>query len=84
MAGNLRDVTGPPGTKYTWEQLPQAVKALQNGEDIDYIGPSGDINLDENGDPTVGVYDQLIFKNGTIEPFGPQIPLPSIKAVTGE
>jgi ABC-type branched-subunit amino acid transport system substrate-binding protein len=84
MADNLRDVTGPPGTKYTWEQLPQAVKALQNGEDIDYIGPSGDINLDENGDPTVGVYDQLIFKNGTIEPFGPQIPLPSIKAVTGE
>jgi branched-chain amino acid transport system substrate-binding protein len=84
MADNLRDITGPPGTKYTWQQLPQAVKALQDGEDIDYIGPSGDINLDENGDPTVGVYDQLLFKGGAIEPFGKQIPLPSIKAVTGE
>jgi ABC-type branched-subunit amino acid transport system substrate-binding protein len=84
MADNLRDVTGPPGTKYTWQQLPQAVKALQDGKDIDYIGPSGDINLDENGDPTVGVYDQLLFKGGAIEPFGKQIPLPSIKAVTGE
>jgi branched-chain amino acid transport system substrate-binding protein len=83
MASNLRDVTGPPGTKYTWQQLPQAVKALQDGKDIDYVGASGDINLDENGDPTVGVYDQLRFSGGSIEPFGKQIPLPSIKAVTG-
>jgi branched-chain amino acid transport system substrate-binding protein len=84
MAASLRDVTGPPGTKYTWEQLPQAVKALQDGKDIDYIGASGDINLDENGDPTVGVYDQLKFSGGEIGAFGKQIPLPSIKAVTGE
>jgi branched-chain amino acid transport system substrate-binding protein len=83
MAAQLRDVSGPPGTKYTFEQLPQAVKALQNGDDIDYVGPSGDINLDENGDPTVGVYDQLKFSGGEIAPFGKQIPLPSIKAVTG-
>jgi ABC-type branched-subunit amino acid transport system substrate-binding protein len=83
MASELRDITGPPGTKYTWQQLPQAVKALQDGKDIDYVGPSGDINLDENGDPTVGVYDQLKFSGGEIAPFGKQIPLPSIKAVTG-
>jgi ABC-type branched-subunit amino acid transport system substrate-binding protein len=84
MAAKLRDITGPPGKKYTWQQLPQAVKALQAGEDIDYIGASGDINLDENGDPTVGVYDQLRFSGGEIAAFGKQIPLPSIKAVTGE
>ena len=83
MAAKLRDVTGPPGTKYNWQQLPQAVKALQDGKDIDYIGASGDINLDENGDPTVGVYDQLKFSGGEIAPFGKQIPLPSIQAVTG-
>lgn len=83
MAAELRDVTGPPGQKYNWQQLPQAVKALQDGKDIDYVGPSGDINLDENGDPTVGVYDQLQFSGGEIAPFGKQIPLPSIKAVTG-
>jgi branched-chain amino acid transport system substrate-binding protein len=83
MAAKLRDVTAPPGTKYTWQQLPQAVKALQDGKDIDYIGASGDINLDENGDPTVGVYDQLKFSGGEIAPFGKQIPLPTIQAVTG-
>jgi ABC-type branched-subunit amino acid transport system substrate-binding protein len=83
MADNLRDVSGPPGTKYTWQQLPQAVKALQDGKDIDYLGASGDINLDENGDPTVGVYDQLQFKGGEISPYGKQIPLPSIRAVIG-
>ena len=83
MAAKLRDLSGPPGTKYTWQQLPQAVKALKDGKDIDYIGASGDINLDQNGDPTVGVYDQLRFSGGTISPFGNQIPLPSIKAVTG-
>ena len=83
MASNLRDITGPPGKKYTWQQLPQAIKALQAGDDIDYIGAAGDINLDENGDPEVGVYDQLKFSGGEITPFGKQIPLPSIQAVTG-
>jgi ABC-type branched-subunit amino acid transport system substrate-binding protein len=83
MASNLQDITGPPGKKYTWQQLPQAIKALQAGDDIDYIGAAGDINLDENGDPKVGVYDQLKFTGGEIVPFGKQIPLPSIQAVTG-
>jgi ABC-type branched-subunit amino acid transport system substrate-binding protein len=83
MAAELRDLTGPPGTQYSWQQLPQAVKALEDGDDIDYLGASGEIDLDENGDPTLGVYDQLKFNNGEIAPFGPQVPLPSIQAVTG-
>ena len=50
-------ISGPPGDKYTFEQLPEAIEALQNGDDIDYEGASGPIDLDENGDPTAGVYD---------------------------
>ena len=73
MADALQDVTAPPGTKYTWEQLPEAVKALENGDDIDYVGASGDINLDDNGDPTVGVYDELEFKGSKLTTTG-QIP----------
>jgi ABC-type branched-subunit amino acid transport system substrate-binding protein len=73
MADALQDVSGPGGTQYTWEQLPDAIKALQNGDDIDYVGASGDINLDDNGDPTVGVYDELLFKNGEVTSTG-QVP----------
>jgi hypothetical protein len=62
MKNELRDVTGPPGEKFSWEQLPGAIKALQDGKDIDYQGAAGDINLDENGDPTTGVYDLLRYE----------------------
>jgi ABC-type branched-subunit amino acid transport system substrate-binding protein len=63
MADQLRDITGPGGTKYTWQQLPEAVQALQNGDDIDYVGAAGEIDLDENGDPTKGVYDVYRIEN---------------------
>ena len=64
MKDELKDITGPPGTKYTWQQLPDAIKALQDGKDIDYNGAAGEINLDDNGDPTEGVYDIVELKNG--------------------
>jgi branched-chain amino acid transport system substrate-binding protein len=67
MAAALQAVTGPPGDPYTWEELPQAVEALQNGDDIDYVGAAGEIDLDDNGDPQQGVYDGLEAKGGTFE-----------------
>jgi ABC-type branched-subunit amino acid transport system substrate-binding protein len=66
IAGAITDVTGPPGTQYTFEQLPQAIEALQNGEDIDYEGASGPVDWDENGDLTRYVYDIQEFKNGKL------------------
>ncbi len=78
MAEVLQAVTGPPGDTYSWEQLPEAVEALQNGDDIDYLGASGEIDLDENGDPTVGVYDLYEVTSNPDEPFKPigeQIPV---------
>jgi branched-chain amino acid transport system substrate-binding protein len=67
MKDELQAVSGPPGDKYTWEQLPEAIEALQNGDDIDYEGAAGPINLDDNGDAQAGVYDVIEFKNGEIE-----------------
>jgi branched-chain amino acid transport system substrate-binding protein len=63
MADKVVEVSGPPGTQYTWEQLPDAIDALENGDDIDYQGASGPIDLDDNGDATAGVYDIYEFKN---------------------
>lgn len=74
MADALIDITAPPGTEYTWQQLPEAIKALQNGDDIDYTGASGAIDMDENGDATAGVYDIYEFKGGAIEITG-EIPV---------
>ncbi len=62
MADVVREVSAPPGDQFTWEELPAAIEALQNGDDIDYQGASGPIDMDENGDATAGVYDIYEFK----------------------
>jgi len=66
MAEAVIDITGPPGKKVTFEQLPQAIEALENGEDIDYEGASGPIDWDENGDLSRYIYDVSEFKNGKL------------------
>jgi hypothetical protein len=50
MALMLIDNTAPSGTEYSWQELPDAAKALEAGEDINYMGASGPIDMDENGD----------------------------------
>lgn len=61
MAAALEDITGPGGDKYGWNQLADAVAAIENGDDIDYIGASGPLDLDADGDPTAGAYDLYQF-----------------------
>jgi branched-chain amino acid transport system substrate-binding protein len=74
MKDELQNVSGPGGDKYTFEQLPDAIRALQDGNDIDYEGAAGPIDLDDNGDPTAGVYDVVRFRNGEIDPIR-QVPI---------
>jgi branched-chain amino acid transport system substrate-binding protein len=57
MADELIDITAPGGTEYSWQQLPGAIKALEDGEDIDYTGASGPIDMDVQGNPTSGVFN---------------------------
>jgi ABC-type branched-subunit amino acid transport system substrate-binding protein len=68
MAAEVREISGPPGDQFTFEQLPEAIEALQNGDDIDYQGASGPIDMDEAGDATAGVYDIYEFTEGAPEP----------------
>jgi branched-chain amino acid transport system substrate-binding protein len=68
MAEHVVDISAPPGDAYTFEELPDAIEALQNGDDIDYQGASGPIDMDENGDATAGVYDIYEFTDGVPEP----------------
>jgi ABC-type branched-subunit amino acid transport system substrate-binding protein len=53
----LRDVSGPPGAKFSFLELADAVRALQEGRDIDFDGVTGPIDWDENGDPTTATYE---------------------------
>lgn len=57
VAEQLERVSAPPGEPFTWRELPEAMRALAAGQQIDYQGASGGIDLDSNGDPTAGTYD---------------------------
>jgi ABC-type branched-subunit amino acid transport system substrate-binding protein len=76
MKDKVREVSAPPGRKFTWLQLDQAVRALEAGQDIDYEGASGPINLNDAGDPTAGVYDVYEFKSGKLRTGSRQIAIP--------
>lgn len=66
IAAKLAEVSGEPGTKYTFEQLGDALKAVKAGEDIDYEGASGPIDLDANGDPASASYGKWVYKGGKL------------------
>jgi ABC-type branched-subunit amino acid transport system substrate-binding protein len=69
---SLQGVSGPPGAKYTFEQLEQAIQDLVAGEDIDYEGAWGPIDFDENGDPGSAIYEVWQFDGtevSTLETF---------------
>lgn len=66
IVGKLAEVSGAPGTKYTFETLGDALKAVKAGEDIDYDGASGPIDLDANGDPASASYGTWVYKGGKL------------------
>jgi ABC-type branched-subunit amino acid transport system substrate-binding protein len=67
MADHLIDITAPGGDEFTWQQLPEAIKALEDGEDIDYMGASGPIDMDIQGNPTAGVFDVYQYSGEDLE-----------------
>lgn len=73
----LPEVSGPPGEKFTFQQLDQALTAVANGEDIDYEGASGPIDLDSNGDPAAANYGIWSYTGGKLVDSDQVIPLSS-------
>jgi len=66
IAENIPAVSGPPGDKYTFQQLQQALDAAANGDDIDYEGASGPLDLDDNGDPAAANYGTWSYTGGKL------------------
>ncbi|MBD2678630.1 MULTISPECIES: ABC transporter substrate-binding protein [Nostoc] len=54
IAKHIREVADGPGTEVT--DVCEGLKLLQKGQDINYQGASGNVDVDANGD-VVGVYD---------------------------
>ena len=57
IAEQIQAVGSAPGDKYDFTTMADAITALQAGEDIDFEGVSGNLDLDDNGDPLLGTYD---------------------------
>ena len=62
----LAAVSGPPGEKYTFEELDQAVQDILDGKDVDYEGAWGPVDFDENGDPGSAIYEVWQFMGGEV------------------
>ena len=65
---HLADVTRPEGTECT--TFAECRDLLDDGEDIDYQGASGDIDFDDNGDPTSATFEVFGFDGETHEVRG--------------
>jgi branched-chain amino acid transport system substrate-binding protein len=73
IATNMASVT-TGGTRCT--AYAECVELIADGEDIDYDGASGALELSEDGSPRVGVFDHFTFgEDGTFE-MGEQVVAP--------
>jgi branched-chain amino acid transport system substrate-binding protein len=86
MKTQLRRVASPPGKKYTWQHLSDAIRALEAGYDIDYVGASGSLDmasldLAKAGDLTAGYYDVYRYKNARLGLYGSVSVPPSGKGI---
>lgn len=65
IQSKIRDVAGGPGTEVS--DACQAIELVRKGEDINYQGASGNVDIDENGD-VVGSYDVwTVNDDGTLK-----------------
>ncbi|HEY8416396.1 MAG TPA: ABC transporter substrate-binding protein [Limnochordales bacterium] len=63
----LRDVVNPPGEMILPGEWAKAVNLLRAGQDIQYVGASGPVDFDANGDVAVASIGIWTIRNGQIE-----------------
>ena len=65
VQAQILNVANAPGDQYDYTQMSDAITALENGDDIDFQGVTGSLDMDDNGDPTVATYEVYEYDNGT-------------------
>ena len=71
-AASLGAVSAPGGERFTWEQLPGALEALEEGKEIDYEGASGADRPRPGRRSHSGSYDVYVFDDGKLVLKGKQ------------
>ena len=66
ITAHVRAVTTPGAPKYYLSNLADALKAVDSGQKIDYIGVAGAFEFAENGDPTVSLFDIFEYQKGKL------------------
>jgi ABC-type branched-subunit amino acid transport system substrate-binding protein len=67
ISDELVNVSAPPGEKV--DSIASAIEALQNGEEIDYEGASGPVDISEDGQ-ALASYAPIQARDGTWEAIG--------------
>ncbi|WP_414529530.1 ABC transporter substrate-binding protein [Nodularia chucula] len=74
IASKIREVSNAPGTEVT--DVCEGLRLLREGQEINYQGASGNVDIDANGD-VVGVYDVWsVETDGTIQVIDKVTPKP--------
>jgi ABC-type branched-subunit amino acid transport system substrate-binding protein len=63
----MTKISGPSGKKFTYLKLAAAMKTLAAGTRIHYMGVSGPIDFNAQGDTSSGFFDISTWKNGTLK-----------------
>ena len=65
----LREVANPPGESIGPADVPRALELIRNGIDVNYIGASGELDFDANGDVN-GTMEIWRIADGVVESAG--------------
>ena len=67
IKGSMLSVYNGPGLATSGATIAAGLAAAANGDDVDYVGASGNFDWDTNGDPADGIYSKwTVMDDGTI------------------
>lgn len=52
---------------YGPHELPQVLAAIRRGEEVNYVGASGDLEIDDNGDVDADLVTWALVKGAIVE-----------------
>lgn len=62
----LRRVSSPAGEKVGWNDLARGLELVRAGQDVDYVGASGEVDLNEWGEPAAAASRLWSIRQGRI------------------